>query len=99
MSSSDLVSKLTSRKFWLMAAAFLGSIGASVAGLSTGNETVATVGTVCAVLSAAIYAACEASVDVARASSERTTTTLTATGKEAAAIISGGSQASDAAQQ
>lgn len=58
--------KLTSRKFWLMAAAFLGSLGASIVGLHTGCEAVAIVGTVCSVLSAAIYAACEAAVDVNR---------------------------------
>ena len=56
---NDIVTKLTSRKLWLMVAAFLGSIGASIAGLTTGNDAVAAVGTVCAVLSAAIYAACE----------------------------------------
>lgn len=55
--------KLTSRKFWLSAAAFLGSIGASVAGMQAGNETLAAIGTACAVVSAAIYAACEAYVD------------------------------------
>lgn len=57
--------KLTSRKFWLSVAAFLGSIGVSVAGIQTGNTTITSVGTVCAVLSAAIYAACEAAVDAA----------------------------------
>lgn len=58
--------KLTSRKFWLAVAAFLGSIGTSIAGISTGDETVTTVGTICAVASAAIYAAAEAWVDAAR---------------------------------
>ncbi len=62
--------KLISRKFWITAAAFLGSIGVSIAGLSTANETVAAVGTVCAMLSAAIYAACEAYVDAAAVGSE-----------------------------
>lgn len=57
--------KLTSRKFWLSVAAFLGSIGVSVAGIQTGNTTITSVGTVCAVLSAAIYTACEAAVDAA----------------------------------
>ncbi len=55
--------KLTSRKFWLSAAAFLGSVAVSISGIQTGNETVTTVGVVCGVLSAAIYAACEAYVD------------------------------------
>ncbi len=57
--------KLTSRKFWLSTAAFLGSIAVSVSGIQTGNETVTTIGVVCGVLSAAIYAACEAYVDAA----------------------------------
>ena len=65
--------KLTSRKFWITAAAFLGSIGMSIAGLSTSNPTVAAVGTVCAMLSAAIYAACEAYVDAAAVGSESST--------------------------
>lgn len=60
------MNKLTSRKFWISVAAFLGSIGASVAGLAVGNDTVATVGIVCSVLSAAIYAGAEAYVDAAK---------------------------------
>lgn len=59
--------KLTSRKFWMMAAAFLGSLGTSIAGLSTGNHKLATAGLVCEMLSAAIYAAAEAYVDGKRA--------------------------------
>lgn len=59
-------SKLTSRKFWICVAAFLASIGASVAGLSTDNKLVACVGIVCTVVSSAIYAAAEATVDAAR---------------------------------
>lgn len=62
--------KLTSRKFWLSTAAFLGSIAVSVSGIQTGNETVTTIGVVCGVLSAAIYAACEAYVDAAHKESE-----------------------------
>lgn len=89
--SNDVLSKLTSRKLWLMIAAFLGSIGASIAGITAGNDTITAIGTVCAVLSAAIYAACEAAVDVARIGTEKTTKTLTASGKDAAAIIAGGS--------
>lgn len=53
----------TSRKFLLSAAAFLGSVAASIAGIATDNKTITTVGIVCGVLSAAIYAACEAYVD------------------------------------
>lgn len=63
--------KLTSRKFWLSTAAFLGSIAVSVSGIQTGNETVTTIGVVCSVLSAAIYAACEAYVDGANKSESK----------------------------
>lgn len=58
--------KLTSRKFWLMTAAFLGSLGTSIAGVATANTKIAIVGVACSVLSAAIYAACEAAVDRVR---------------------------------
>lgn len=58
--------KLASRKSWLNAAAFLGSVVVSISGIQTENETVTIVGVVCGVLSAAIYAACEAYVDGAR---------------------------------
>ncbi len=57
--------KLKSRKFLISVAAFLGSLGTSIAGLSTDNETIAAVGIVCMMLSAAIYAGCEAYVDAA----------------------------------
>lgn len=66
MTTEDIIRKLTSRKFWLCFAAFLGSIAASIAGITTSNETVAIVGTVCGVISAAIYAAAEQAVDAAR---------------------------------
>lgn len=55
--------KLTSRKFWVCVAAMLASIASSIAGLCTQNEVVATVGIVCGIVSAAIYAFCEAWVD------------------------------------
>ena len=55
--------KLTSRKFWICVAAFLASIATSIAGLCTSNQYVAVAGTVCGILSAAIYAFCEAWVD------------------------------------
>ena len=55
--------KLKSRKFWVCVAAMLGSIATSLAGLQTGNEIVASIGIVCGVISAAIYAFCEAWVD------------------------------------
>ncbi len=55
--------KLLSRKFLISVAAFLGSIGASIAGIAIHNEVISTVGLICTVLSAAIYAGCEAFVD------------------------------------
>lgn len=58
-----MLRKLSSRKFWLSVAAFLGSVAASVSGIVSDNEVLATVGVVCGVLSAAIYAAAEAYVD------------------------------------
>lgn len=61
----DLKRKITSRKFWLCVAAFLASIAASITGLQSNNEIVATIGIVCSVISAAIYAAAEAYVDAA----------------------------------
>lgn len=57
------MNKLKSRKFWICVAAFLGSIATSIAGLCTDNQIVATIGIVCGVISAAIYAFCEAWVD------------------------------------
>ena len=58
--------KLTSRKFWISVAAFLGSVGMSVAGLATDNQNIVSVGIICSVASAAIYAAAEAYVDAAK---------------------------------
>ena len=55
--------KLTSRKFWISVAAFLGSIAASIAGLTTGEKWVTITGIICGMLSAGLYAALEASVD------------------------------------
>ena len=66
MTTEDIIRKLTRRMFWLGLAAFLGSLAASIAGITTSNETVAIVGTVCGVISAAIYAAAEQAVDAAR---------------------------------
>lgn len=59
----DIKTKLTSRKFWLCVAAFLGSVAASISGIVTDNKYVTTLGVICGVLSAAIYAFCEAWVD------------------------------------
>lgn len=55
--------KLTSRKFWLAVCAGLSSLGASIAGIATDNQTIATIGICCTVASTAIYSACEAYVD------------------------------------
>ena len=62
--------KLTSRKFWISVAAFLGSIAASIAGIVTEEKWITIVGVVCGVLSAAIYAAAEAYVDAAHKDAE-----------------------------
>ena len=43
--------KFSSRKFLISLAAFLGSIGASISGIVTDNETVTIIGAVCTVLS------------------------------------------------
>ena len=64
----DFIRKITSRKFIITVAAFLGSIGTSISGLQTNNEIVATVGIVCGIISAAIYTASEAYVDASRES-------------------------------
>ena len=55
--------KLKSRKFWICVAAFLASIATSIAGITTSDKTTIIIGTVCGILSAAIYAFCEAWVD------------------------------------
>lgn len=59
----DWKSKLSSRKFWLCVAAALASLGTGIGGIVAGNQTLAIIGSVCTVLSAAIYAFCEAWVD------------------------------------
>ena len=76
-----MIDKLKSRKFWIAVAAFLASLGSSIAGIATENETLAWVGIICTTLSAAIYAASEAYVDAASAEARQniTTTTVTAT--------------------
>lgn len=62
--------KLFSRKFILSLAAFLGSIGASIIGYKSDNETLAIAGVICMALSSAIYAAAEAYIDAAAATSK-----------------------------
>lgn len=71
--------KISSRKFWFAIAAFLASLGTSIAGLAIDNSNVAIVGTVCTILSAAIYQAMEAWVDTSRLDSNSTTTNTTTT--------------------
>lgn len=60
---NDITKKLTSRKFWLCVAAFLGSVATSISGIVTDNQTITVIGTVCGILSAGLYAAAEAYVD------------------------------------
>ncbi len=55
--------KLKSRKFWICVAAALASLGTGISGIIAGNQTLAIIGSVCTVVSAAIYAFCEAWVD------------------------------------
>ena len=57
------MNKLKSRKFWICVAAFLASVGTSIAGLKSENEVITIIGTVCTILSAAIYAFAEAWID------------------------------------
>ena len=58
-----MIDNLKSRKFWLCVAAFLGSVATSIVGLKTDNQTVLIIGTVCGILSCAIYSFCEAWID------------------------------------
>lgn len=61
-----MINKLTSRKFWICVASFLGSIGTSIAGICIANDTITVIGLVCTIISTAIYSAAEAVVDVER---------------------------------
>lgn len=74
-----MVSKLTSRKFWLAVAAFLAAFAMGVAGIMPPEWCGA-----CMALSAGIYAACEAYVDGANAKS--TTTAISATTNDKATV-------------
>lgn len=49
-----------SRKFWISVAAFLASIGAGITGLVIKEYDLTTVGVLCSVFAAGIYAACNA---------------------------------------
>jgi len=59
------MTKYLSRKFLICTAAFLGSLGTSIAAMAAKYPVVAIGGMICSMLSAAIYAACEAYVDAA----------------------------------
>lgn len=83
---SDIMSKLSSRKFWIAVAAALASIGTSIGGLATGNAEVATFGVVCLIVSQAIYSFCEAYVDGASIKAQTKTTTITATTSNASTV-------------
>ena len=69
-----MLNKLMSRKFLISLAAFLASLGTSIAGLAVSEPTVASVGIACTILSAAIYAGAEAYVDAASVSANGTST-------------------------
>lgn len=85
----EILRKLASRKLWVAVAAFLASLGAGLAGVAD-----PTVCTVCCVLSAAIYAGCEAYVDGQSAKSSMTTTTISAStsSRETVEKLLGGEQ-------
>lgn len=70
--------KIMSRKLWLAIAAFVGSIGAGITGLVIGNTDLTIAGTICCVVSAAMYQASEAYIDAASAASKTTSTSVTA---------------------
>lgn len=55
--------RFVSRKFLVCIAAALASLGTGISGIIAGNQTLAIIGSVCTVVSAAIYAFCEAWVD------------------------------------
>lgn len=80
--ADDVLSKFTSRKFWVCVAAFLASLGTGISGIATGNQNLAIAGSICCVLSGAIYAACEAYVDGASVKSTVNTVTVTASSSD-----------------
>jgi ABC-type branched-subunit amino acid transport system substrate-binding protein len=73
------MTKITSRKFLISVAAFLASIGSGITGIVTDNNVLTYIGLTCTVVSAAIYAGCEAYVDgkaVASSTTSESTTTV-----------------------
>lgn len=61
------MNKLKSRKFWIAVASMLASIGTGIVGMANDNSKLALVGTICTIVSGAIYSFCEAYVDGVRA--------------------------------
>ena len=57
--------KFMSRKFLICLAAFLSAVATELMGYFSDNKTLMIIGASCKVLSAGIYAACEAHVDAA----------------------------------
>lgn len=76
---SNFATKLGSRKFLISLAAFLASIGGSIAGMAIDNAAVTMGGMLCTMLSAAIYAATEAYVDGKSAGSMQTVNQIVTT--------------------
>ena len=81
--------KISSRKFIISAAAFLGSLGTGITGLATDNTAVALAGGICMVISAALYAGAEAYVDAAAVNSETLAVSVNAntTNKDTTKIV------------
>jgi len=82
-----ILEKIASRKLLLSLAAFLASVGAGLAGIADPTTC-----TVLCVLSAAIYAACEAYVDGQSAKSTTTSVSATTNSRETVEKILGGEQ-------
>ena len=68
--------KLSSRVFWLCAAAFLVAVATAIGNTFSGNETAAVVAGVCTILAAGIYAAAEKATDIARIKADTCTTEI-----------------------
>ena len=68
--------KLSSRVFWLCAAAFLMAVSTAIVNTFSGNETAAIVGGICSILAAGIYAAAEKATDIARIKADTVVTTI-----------------------
>ena len=84
-----MAEKLKSRKFWIAIAAFMASVGGSIAGFATDNQVIAGIGISCTVLSAAIYAAAEAYVDAANVKSSTVSITASTNAKDVVEKLAG----------